>query len=155
MKLYRTLALIATGIAVIATATIALANTGSGLTTTILGHRATLSRDVEVEQSGIDFQTEGPTDALVQTITFQPHGTSGWHFHPGMVLVVVESGTVTTHNAECETKTYGPHQAFVEKGTRPFMVSNESSTENATVYATIVVPAGSAFRIESAPPPCA
>jgi hypothetical protein len=35
------------------------------------------------------------------------------------------------------------------------MVSNESSTENAVVYATLVVPAGSPFRIETDPPLCA
>ena len=136
-------------------ATIALANSGTLITTTILGHRATLSESVQVNQDRIKFQTKGPTDVLVQTITFQPHGSSGWHFHPGVVIVVVESGQVTTHDANCQTATYGPHQSFVESGTEPFMVSNESATNTATVYATLVVPAGSPFRIETAPPACA
>jgi quercetin dioxygenase-like cupin family protein len=95
-----------------------------------------------VNQDGVKFQTKGATDVLVQTITFQPKGNLGWHFHPGVVLVVVESGTVTPHDADCETRTYGPHSSFVESGTAPFMVSNESQTENAVVYATLVVPAG-------------
>jgi len=157
MKLIRNLALSAGAVTVItaAGATIAVATPGSLITTTILGHRATLSDSVQLNQDRIKFQTKDPTDALMQTITFQPHGTSGWHFHPGLGLVVVESGHVTTHDANCETRTYGPHEAFVEMGTTPFMVSNESDTQNAVVYATFVVSAGSPFRIETAPPPCA
>jgi quercetin dioxygenase-like cupin family protein len=156
MKPYRQLVLVLGAITAIAAAgaTIALANSGTLSTTTILGHRATLADSARANQDGVKFQTKGPTDVLVQTITFQPQGNSGWHFHPGVVLVVVESGTVTTHDADCETRTYGPHSSFVESGTAPFMVSNESQTQNAVVYATLVVPAGSPFRIETAQPPC-
>src|SRR6202165_5265098 len=105
-------------------ATIALANPGSFATTTILGHRATLSQSVKVNQNRIKFQTKGATDVQVQTLTFLPHGTSGWHFHPGIVIVVVESGHVTTHDANCETRTYGPHESFVASGS-PTLVTME------------------------------
>jgi quercetin dioxygenase-like cupin family protein len=157
MKLYRKLVLVLGAITVVAAtgATIGLANSGTLSTTTILGHRATLSDSVQVNQDRVKFQTKDPTDVLVQTITFQPGGTSGWHFHPGVVIVVVESGQVTTHDASCETATYSAHQSFVESGTEPFMVSNESAADKAVVYATLVVPAGSPFRIETAPPACA
>lgn len=132
-----------------------LASSGSGATTTILGHRATLSDSVQVNQDRIKFQTKDPSDVLVQTITFKPHAYTGWHYHPGLVIVVVESGQVTTHDANCQTKVYGPHQTFVESGTEPFMVSNESDTTDAVVYATLIVPGGNPFRIESSPPACA
>lgn len=70
-------------------------------------------------------------------------------------MVLVKSGHVTTHDENCQTKTYGPGEAFVESGTAPFMVSNESDTETAVDVATQVAPTGSAFRIEDDPPPCA
>jgi quercetin dioxygenase-like cupin family protein len=157
MKFYRKIVIGIGTITVIAAAgaTIALANTGTLITTTILGHRATLAGSVQVNQDRIKFQTKDATDVQVQTISFDVHGTSGWHFHPGVVIVVVESGQVTTHDSNCQTATYGPHQSFVESGTEPFMVSNESATDKAVVYATLVVPAGNPFRIESAPPACA
>lgn len=157
MRLYRKLVLVLGTLTVIAGAgsTIALANPATLATTTILGHRATLEDRVRVNQDHIKFQTKDSADVLVQTITFQPHGSSGWHFHPGVVIVVVESGQVTTHDANCETETYGPHESFVESGTTPFMVSNESDATKAVVYATIIVPAGFAFRIETDPPACA
>jgi quercetin dioxygenase-like cupin family protein len=157
MKLFRKLVVALGSVAVIAAggATIALANAGTLSTTTVLGHRATLSNSVRVNQDRVKFQTKDPSDVLVQTITFKPHGTSGWHFHPGVVIVVVEAGQVTTHDSDCHTTTFGAHQSFVESGTEPFMVSNESGTVDAVVYATLVVPAAGPFRIETAPPACA
>jgi quercetin dioxygenase-like cupin family protein len=158
MKLNRRLAVAVTAGAVAGAATVAtmaLASSGSGASTTILGHRATLSESVQVNDDRVKFQTKDPTDFVVQKVTFQPGGFSGWHSHPGVVMVVVESGHVTTHDANCQTRTYGPGEAFVESGTAPFMVSNESSTEVAVDFATIVAPAASPFRIETDPPPCA
>jgi quercetin dioxygenase-like cupin family protein len=158
MKLNRRLVLAAiAGVIAVAAgaATIALANPGN-TTTTIFGHRATLSDSVEVNQDRIKFQTKDPVDMVTQKVTFpKGGGTSGWHYHPGVVLVVVESGHVTTHDENCQTKTYGPGQAFVESGTDPFMVSNESTTEDAVDIATIASPAGGPFRVETDPPPCA
>lgn len=147
------LALIVVAVAAAATA-VALANPGNSVTT-ILGHRATLADDVQVNQDRIKFQTKDPVDLITQKVTFGTHATSGWHYHPGVVLVVVESGQVTTHDANCNTKTYGAGEAFVESGTDPFMVSNESDTVPAVDIATIASPAGGPFRIETDPPPCA
>jgi quercetin dioxygenase-like cupin family protein len=155
MKRNRRLAVGSIVVAVAAAATaVALANPGNSVTT-ILGHRATLSDSVEVNQDRIKFQTKDPVDLITQKVTFDAHATSGWHYHPGVVLVVVESGQITTHDANCNTKTYGAGQAFVESGTDPFMVSNESDTVPAVDIATIASPAGGPFRIETDPPPCA
>jgi quercetin dioxygenase-like cupin family protein len=155
MKRNRRLALASIVVAGAAAATtVALANPGNSVTT-ILGHRATLTDSVEVNQDRIKFQTKDPVDLITQKVTFGPHATSGWHYHPGVVLVVVESGQVTTHDANCNTKTYGAGQAFVESGTDPFMVSNEDDTVPAVDVATIASPAGGPFRIETDPPPCA
>jgi quercetin dioxygenase-like cupin family protein len=155
MKRNRRLAVASIVVAVSAAATaVALANPGNSVTT-IVGHRATLADRVEVNQDRIKFQTKDPVDMVTQKVTFAPHATSGWHYHPGVVLVVVESGHVTTHDANCNTKTYGAGQAFVESGTDPFMVSNENDTVDAVDVATIASPAGGPFRIETDPPACA
>jgi quercetin dioxygenase-like cupin family protein len=157
MKLNRRLAVAATVGAIVgaaAMATIALANPGNTMTT-ILAARSTLSDSVQVNEDRIKFQTKDPTDFVTQQVTFPPLGTSGWHHHPGVILVLVKSGHVTTHDAICQRKTYGPGEAFVESGTAPFMVSNENTTETAIDVATQVAPAKSPFRIEDDPPPCA
>jgi quercetin dioxygenase-like cupin family protein len=147
-----------TGIALVAAASVAttaLASPGSGTSTLVLASRSTLSESVQVNQDRVKFQTKEPTDLVTQQVTFAPHAYSGWHHHPGVILVLVVSGHVTTHDENCQTKTYGPGEAFVESGTAPFMVSNESDTETAVDIATQVAPAGSSFRVEDDPPPCA
>jgi quercetin dioxygenase-like cupin family protein len=156
MKRHRTRILVATGIVASAIAVpVALASPGSGTSTTILAPRSTFSDSAQVNDDRIKLQTKGPTDFVTQEVTFLPHAFSGWHHHPGFILVLVKSGHVTTHDENCQTKTYGPGEAFVESGSAPFMVSNESDTETAVDVATQVAPTGSPFRIEDDPPPCA
>jgi quercetin dioxygenase-like cupin family protein len=157
MKRNRMRVLVLVGIVASATAvgTVALGSPGSGTSTTILAPRSTFSDSAQVNDDRIKFQTKGSTDFVTQEVTFLPHAFSGWHHHPGVILVLVKSGHVTTHDENCQTKTYGPGEAFVESGTAPFMVSNESDTETAVDVATQVAPTGSAFRIEDDPPPCA
>src|SRR5215471_14877374 len=127
MKRNRTLFLLVTGIVVTAgaMAAVALGNTGN-TTSLILAARSTLSDSIQLNDDRIKFQTKDPTDMMVQQVTFPPNGTSGWHHHPGVILVLVKSGHVTVHDSNCRTESYGPNQAFVEHGTTPLMVSNDS-----------------------------
>lgn len=133
----------------------ALANPGSGISSQVLGHRASLSDSVEINEDRIKFQTKDPTDFQMQTITFSPGGSSGWHHHPGVIWVIVESGAVTIYDENCQAvKTVSAGHAFVESGPEPMLVRNDGST-NAVVYNAQVAPAGGPFRAEDSPPPCA
>ena len=155
MTLNRRLVVAVTAVAgAAAVAAIALASQGTSTSKT-LAPRSTFSNSVQVNDDRIKFQTKDPTDFVVSEVTFLPHAYSGWHHHPGVILVLVKSGRVTTHDENCQTKTYGAGEAFVESGTAPFMVSNESDTETAIDVATQVAPAGSPFRVDDQPPPCA
>jgi quercetin dioxygenase-like cupin family protein len=152
----RTRVLVATGTTIFAAAVVAavaFASAGSGTSTSILAPRSTLSDSVEVNQDRIKFQTKDPTDLVTQQVTFAPGAYSGWHHQPGMILVLVKSGTVTVHDENCQTRSYSAGQVFIEGGTEPMMVSNEGS-ETAVDVATQVAPAGSPFRIEDDPPAC-
>jgi len=44
----------------------------------------------------------------------QPDGDTGWHTHPGPLLVVVESGMLTHYDRRCDVQTYSAGQAFEE-----------------------------------------
>lgn len=39
---------------------------------------------------------------------------SGWHSHPGAVIVQMEQGSLTQTGANCVKKTYGPGDTFIE-----------------------------------------
>ena len=149
------------GVVVVGTlAAVALGSAGSGRVTTLLVAKADNNEPVQLNDDRIKFQTKGPTDVRVQTITFAPGGFSGWNHKPGFVLVAVQSGEVTVFDSQCNATTYGPTSpngaVFVEYGDEPAEVRNTSS-EPATVYATLVAPDAdpAVFRIEDDPPPCA
>ena len=151
----RIVALAATASVAAALAAAALASSGSGTATTILAPRSTLAESVQMNEERIKLQTKDPTDFVTQQVTFPPHAFSGWHHHPGFILVLVKSGQVTVHDENCRTKAYSAGESFVEGGSAPMMVSNESDTVTAVDVATQVAPQGSAFRIEDDPPACA
>jgi hypothetical protein len=102
--------------------------------------------------------TKDPTDVMVQKIVIAPGGSSGWHHHPGIVIIAVQSGSVTFWDADCNPTTYGPGlpngAVLTETGDEPGQVT---SAGGATTYTTFVAPSADppVFRIEDDPPPCA
>ena len=122
----------------------------SGVVSTLLG-RGTNPDRVRVNTRDVKLFTTGPTEVVTQTLTFQPGGTSGWHGHPGAVLVVVKSGTFTRYDAKCNARVYTAGEAFAE-GPEVAMVRNTGS-EPAESVVTYLVAAGSPLRTD-APSPC-
>ena len=119
---------------------------------------ADLDHTVQLNSDRVKFQTKGPTDVRVQRIVVGAGGFSGWHHHPGIVIVAVQSGDLTFTHADCSSETYGPGQAagdvFVEGGDEP---GQASSVNGATLYVTFVAPDGAGFRINDhdfVPPSC-
>lgn len=87
---------------------------------------------------------------IVAKVTWQPEGTSGWHTHPGPVVVSVAEGEVAVVNErDCIRRTYAAGEAFVDPGQGNVHVAlNPSTTDTATAYATFIgVPDGGAPTI--------
>lgn len=135
---------------------VGLASPGFGVTSTLLVDRAGFEDVVHLNSDRIKLQTKDATDVRVQKLVFAPGSYSGWHHHPGIIIVVVESGEVTLTDSECNSVTYGPGlpagAVFVEGGDEPIQAS---SAAGATNYVTYVAPDGEPFRLEDSPPPCA
>jgi quercetin dioxygenase-like cupin family protein len=140
------------GVALIGTlVTVAVAShTPFNFTTTPLA-TGNLVNKVKANSDRIKFQTKGPTDVRVARVDIAPGGYSGWHHHPGIVIVTVASGAVTFTHSDCSTKTYGPGlpdgAVFVESGDDP---GQASSADGATLYGTFVAPHANppVFRID-------
>ena len=135
-------------------ATAALASPPLGFhAANLLAQKAELAEPVHVNSDRIKFQTKDPVDVQLQAVTIDPHGYSGWHHHPGMVLVAVNSGTVTFVDSACNKTEYGPGSpngsVLVESGDEPGEVRN-TTDQPATVYATLIAPKANpgVFRIE-------
>ncbi|MBA2531304.1 MAG: hypothetical protein H0V23_04255 [Nocardioidaceae bacterium] len=119
---------------------------------------ADLDHAVDLNSDGVTFKTNRPTDVSVQKVVIDARGYSGWHHHPGIVIVAVKSGRVTVRDENCDKTRYGiglrNGDVFVESGDEPGKVT---SWKGATIYATFVAPSADppAFRIEDDPPSCA
>jgi hypothetical protein len=96
-----------------------------------------------------------PCDFATQTVTVQPGGFSGWHHHPGLVLVVVKSGSFVRYSPDCTKQTLNAGQAFAELGEKHVaFVKNEGTTVGELLVAYITPP-GAALRTEdNAPATC-
>jgi quercetin dioxygenase-like cupin family protein len=128
-------------------AALSLATTGSGTVSTQFG-RSTFSK----------FKAKmGEGDIVVTENSFAPTGYSGWHSHPGKVVVAVQRGAITIYRASdptCTGTTYQAGSVFVESPTDAYDAVNESATTAAVVNATFFgVPVGGSVRIDQPKPP--
>src|SRR6266446_7397923 len=101
-----------------------------------------------------ELKSHDNTDVVVANIAVAPGGHSGWHFHPGPVLIVVKTGTITFYMGDDPTCSPHVHPAgttFFENGGMVGIARNEGTVE-ATTVATFFVPAGSPTRIDAAAP---
>jgi hypothetical protein len=117
----------------------------------------------------VEIKAQDNTDIAVSNVVVAPGGSSGWHSHPGPVLVIVKTGTITFYRAgkhsgldgdeenpnnaalgaTCSRTDYPAGSAFVEVPApgHVMLAKNEGATE-ATVTATYFAPPGAALRID-------
>ena len=105
----------------------ALATAPSGFVGTLTS-RATLSDTVDVGTGAIKFKTKRAVDFVTATVNFDAPSSSGWHSHPGIVLVSVVSGSVVFYDSNCVATVHPAGSSFVESGHRAGLARNESTT---------------------------
>ena len=100
-------------------------------------------------------QTKRMLDVYVQSNTWSPGGSTGWHSHPGDSLIIVTAGTVTDyegHDPGCKPHVYKTGMGFVDRGgSHVHILRNEGAVEAQTI-AVQLIPAGQPRRIEVADP---
>jgi quercetin dioxygenase-like cupin family protein len=110
-----------------------------------------------------DFTAEvhayGASNVIVQDVKFSPGGTTGWHTHPGVLLLTLaaDSGPVDWYDAHCGKITYKAGDTWTE-GTKLHDVVNNSSMDAHFVVTYLVpatVPAGANKRTDEPAPRCA
>ena len=125
-------------------------------------HRADLGRGANADGGTINFAAG--TETVVFTATLTPGATSGWHRHPGAVVVLAKSGTLTTYGLDrppCKGEDLAAGEAYFEDDAAnakwPHFVRNPSQTETTEIVVTAFnVPPGAQARSEAdAPLECA
>ncbi len=103
----------------------------------------------------IQSRAKNASQVAFQHFTFDPGGHTGWHSHPGPVVVLVRSGALTYYQGSgpCVGQVYPAGTAFVDSGNGlAHIARNESgvTTETSVVY--FGVPEGEAPRIDEPAP---
>jgi quercetin dioxygenase-like cupin family protein len=110
-----------------------------------------LAQGLAGENNTVNLHVDGPSDVLQTELLFQPGGETGWHIHPGPVVVVVKSGALTeTHSDGCVT-VHPAGSVFFETKDEVHNAANQTSVV-ADVYATFLSPAGAQPLIPVANP---
>ena len=116
----------------------ALATTPKGVTPTPLT-RATLGT-FEAENSGIEVESQHTSaDFAIAKVLIEPGGTTGWHHHPGVALVSVNSGAVAEYDKNCHKSVFKAGEGFVESNGEVHVVRNRGKA-NAVLYVTFIAP---------------
>jgi quercetin dioxygenase-like cupin family protein len=124
------------------------ATPGSGVTSSTIA-RGTTARDIHI-------RAKQPSELVFARITLQPDGYTGWHTHPGPLLVVVESGTLTHYDRHCHAQTYTAGEAFSEPaGHRHVHMGINKAGTLVVLDVTYIVPSGGPLRNEAPAPKCA
>ena len=90
----------------------------------------------------IRINAKGPSDILQTKIVLQPGGDTGWHTHPGPVIVVVKTGAVTEFHSNGCVSVHPQGSVFLESEGEVHRVVNQTSAAG-EAYATFIIPPGS------------
>jgi quercetin dioxygenase-like cupin family protein len=76
-----------------------------------------------------EVETDGATNFIVQDVIFGPGGTTGWHKHPGVLLLslTADSGSVDWYDANCVKHVYNAGDSWTEGTTLHDVVNSSSS----------------------------
>src|SRR5215218_9978115 len=135
----RTLLLMAVAVTVLAVFVgAALATTPKGVTPTPLT-RATLGK-FEAHNDGIEVEIQRTSaDFALAKVVIEPGGSTGWHYHPGVALVAVNSGAVTEYDKNCHKSVFKAGEGFFETNGEVHVVRNKGKA-NAVLYVTFIAP---------------
>jgi hypothetical protein len=125
-----------------------------------------VARGSFIDPTDLKFKVEGQgqevtlvpdaRETVMQQVIIGPGGYTGWHSHPGPVVVLVKSGTLTFYGAEdptCTGRVYTAGQAFVDRGQGHVHIGRNEGSENLELWSAYFdVPPGGPFRIDAPSP---
>jgi len=141
--------LMATVLVVSALAVASATPPSSGFTSVLIG-RGQASRSFEANQ-------RKGNDVAVNQITVEPAGFSGWHSHPGITVVAVQSGQITLFSepiagGKCRVRTFTAGQVFLEHPSTKYNAVNTGSAPYVIAATFFNVPHGGPSRIDQTDP---
>jgi quercetin dioxygenase-like cupin family protein len=137
---------------------VASATPGAGASATTLG-RGTLAAGDKIKTDQVKLNVRDDVDVVTQTITITPGGHTGWHSHPGPVIVTITAGTMSFYDGDdptCSRVAFNAGDTFIDQGRGHVHIARNEGSTNLVLYATYLLPVGAPLRTdEPAPGNCA
>jgi len=133
---------------------VASATPGAGASPTTLG-RGTLAAGDKIKTDQLKLDVRADVDVVTQTITIAPGGHTGWHSHPGPVIVTITAGAMTFYDGDdpaCRPVVYSTGDSFIDRGGGHVHIGRNEGTTNLVLYATYLLPVGAPLRIDEPAP---
>jgi quercetin dioxygenase-like cupin family protein len=101
--------------------------------------------------------TAGGKDYILREITVAPGGTTGWHYHDGMLYAFVKQGTLSHFKSNCQSDgVYRAGAAFTEpSGPDHVHVGRNLGKKPLVLEVLYVDPAGAPLSEDAPNPGCA
>jgi quercetin dioxygenase-like cupin family protein len=105
------------------------------------------------EDAPVRLGTRSPSVFVFQDFTLLPGGNTGWHIHPGIVLITMAEGSVDWYDAQCMKHVHSAGDFFMESDQLHFVQNNTSSPSRMII--TFVIAKGLTNKIYRPAPACA
>jgi hypothetical protein len=102
-----------------------------------VAYGAVTSRQVFAEGSNLSYRFE-------RVSTDASGFDSGWHIHPGLVVVQIEAGSVQFYQGSCTARTFGPGEVIFEI---PWKPARFVAAGAATWTTSFIIPAGQQLTV--------
>lgn len=145
-------------VAMISCAAVAAALTPGNLASGVVLARASFADPTDLKfkikgQGQEVIHVNNAAETVMQKIVILPGGHTGWHSHPGPVVVLVAAGEMSFYDSEdptCTVRTYSAGQAFVDSGQGHVHIARNEGSVPLELFATYFdVPVGGSFRINA------
>ena len=127
---------------------------GSGAVGKILANSSLGEAKIKASAGHADAKVKGLTTLIMQEITIQPGGHTGWHTHGGMAFASIVAGTLTlfAEDAPCVGTPYAAGTAFLDPGGGHVHIARNLGADPITVRVQYVLPNGAPVRIDAPAP---
>jgi quercetin dioxygenase-like cupin family protein len=126
----------------------AIASPGSGVGSIVTVSDGTLAGPINNLPDQIKLQTAGDVRVFTQTLSIAAGGNTGWHSHPGPVLVTVISGTFRFQESDCSFVDYGTGQTVLDSGGGHVHIGRNVGSGVLLLSVTYLIPPRQAPRID-------
>lgn len=101
-------------------------------------------------------KTNAESDVYLQSNVWEPGGSTGWHTHPGLSVIIITAGAVTEYESHCTPRVYGPGTALgptlIDPGEGHVHVLRNEGSVPATGIAVQLLARNAPRRIDATPP---